>query len=389
MSRRGAGRRASRFARCGLIGLVLLGGAPPPGGLAQAWSVRGDRDALALHHGRYVLNRAFGDLYDSVFVLTQPDAAAPRAVTVTELANAFLRYDVVFFGEFHGHPGVHLQQMKLLRALYERDPKIVLSLEQFERDTQRVVDDYLAGRIGDRTLIDKGRAWDNYPTSYRPLLTFARQHDIPVIAAEAPTWAIACIGQQGADILDAFTPEERGWVAKDLHVDEGKYREKFQQFESGSATHGGGGSSSPEAKLKSERSFTAQVARDDTMAESIFVARQKYPGRRILHLNGAFHSAAFLGLVERLRLRDPTLKIAVIDPVEVDDPKAPAFAEQQRHDGTALLLLYPSPPEFAEGEDPSAFIHSIMAKRKANACKYALPNAGAGTAPPGADHVAP
>ena len=378
---RGARRRAARFALCGLIGLGLFGGAVPPSGNAQAWSVRGDRDALALHHGQYVLNRAFGDMDDSVFVLTQPDAAAPRAVTVAELADALLRYDVVFFGELHGHPGVHLQQMRLLRALYERDPRIVLSLEQFERDTQPVLDDYLAGRIGERTLIDKGRAWDNYPTSYRPLVTFARQHDLPVIAAEAPTWTIVCIGQQGADILHEFTPEERGWVARDLHMDSGKYREKFQQFESGSATHGGGGSNSPEAQAKSERSFTAQVARDDTMAESIFLARQKYPGRRILHLNGTFHSAAFLGTVERLRLRDPTLRIAVIEPVEVEDPKAPAFAQQQRRDGTALLLLYPSPPEFAEGEDPSDFIRSIMAKRKANPCKYELPSAGAGPGP--------
>ncbi len=333
-----------------------------------------------------MLNRGFGDLYDSAFVLDHPGTAAPRVVSTGELADTLLHFDVVFFGEIHRHPGVHLQEMKLLRALYERDPRIILSLEQFERDTQPVLDEYLAGHIGERALIDKARAWDNYPTSYRPLVNFAEQHRLPVIAAEAPTWAIVCIGQQGAEVLDRFTPEERGWVAKDLHVSDGAYRDKFQGFEATSATHGGGGTASPEARLKSERSFTAQVARDDTMAESILLARRKYPGWRVLHLNGNFHSERFLGTVERLQLRDPTVRIAVIDPVEVEDPAAPAFAAAQAHDGTALLLVPPLPAEFADGEDQSDFIRSIMAKRKANPCKYPPPGAAPVAADSPAEH---
>ena len=90
----------------------------------------------------------------------------------------------------------------------------------------------------------------------------------------------------------------------------------------------------------------------------------------MLHLTGDFHAEGFLGTVTRLRLRDPTLKIAVIDPVEVADRHAPAFATSRLGDGTALQLLYPSPEEFAEGEDQSEFIRSIMAKRKGNSCKY-------------------
>lgn len=77
----------------------------------------------------------------------------------------------------------------------------MLSLEQFERDVQGVLDEYLAGRIGERALTERGRAWDNYGPSYRPLLLFARDHGLPVIAAEAPTWTISCIGQQGVEVL--------------------------------------------------------------------------------------------------------------------------------------------------------------------------------------------
>jgi uncharacterized iron-regulated protein len=360
-----------------------------PGMAAALWSSSDRHDALAAHGGQFVLNRALEDLYDAAFVLTQPTKAAPRVVSAGELADVLQHFDVVFFGEIHRHPGVHLEQMKLLRALYERDPRLVLSMEQFERDTQPVLDAYLVGRIGERALIDKGRAWDNYPTSYRPLLTYARDHKLPVIAAEAPTWAIVCIGQQGAGVLDRFTPEERSWVAKDLHVGDGAYRDKFRQFESGSATHGGGGASSSEARLKSERSFTAQVARDDTMAESIILARRKYPGWRVLQLNGNFHSASFLGTVERLQLRDPSARIAVIEPIEVDDPAAPAFDAAQRTDGTALLLVHPLPAEFTDEEDQSEFIRSIMAKRKANPCKYPPTGVESQADEPPVEHAVP
>ena len=181
----------------------------------------------------------------------------------------------------------------------------------------------------------------------------------PRRAAEAPTWAVSCVGQWGPEILQQFTPEERGWVAAELHVTPGPYRDKYMRFQSGTATHGGGGAPSAEAQLKAERSFAGQVVRDDTMAESIFLALRRYPGRKVLHLDGNFHTAAFLGTAERLQLRDPRLRIAVIDPVEIDDPARPSFARERLADGTALQLIYPNPPAFADGEDSSEWVRKV------------------------------
>jgi uncharacterized iron-regulated protein len=341
-----------------------------------------DEDSFADHrtgslegaHGHYRLARPFEDYYDTAFVWTDASKGAPRVVSLGTLADRLTRYDVVFYGEIHGHPGVHLQQMALLRALYERDPRWVLSMEQFERDTQGLIDGYLAGRIGETTLIDRGRAWGNYAASYRPLLTFAKEHHLPVIAAEAPEWAIACIGQSGPAILSQFTAEERAWVAEELHVSPGPYRDRYLAFQSASPTHGGAAPTAESAE-RAQRSFAAQVARDDTMAESIERALREHPGYKVLHLTGEFHAAGFLGTVERLRWRDPALKIAVIDPLEVDDPKSPGFEAGDLGEGTVLQLIYPNPEEFVPGEDMSAFIAKMSLKRKANACKYTLPAA--------------
>ncbi len=334
----------------------------------------------ASHGGHaWVLKRPFVDYYDSAFIFTAAGKTAPRELNVSQLADALRGYDVIFYGESHGHAGVHLQEMKLLRALHERDSRWVLSLEQFERDVQGVLDDYLAGRTGETALIDKGRAWNNYASSYRPLVVFAKVHHLPVIAAEAPGWAVACVGRWGPGILDQFSPLERSWVAADIHAGPGAYRDEFMQFLGGSATHGGGTPAAANAEAaqraarEAQNSFAAQVTRDDTMAESILRALQQHPGYKVLHVTGSFHSAKFLGTVERLHLRKPSLKIAVIDPVEVADPGLPALPAADDGDGTVIQLIYPNPEEFADGEDMSAWIGRMKARHAASECKYSEP----------------
>jgi uncharacterized iron-regulated protein len=348
--------------------------------LASACAAPAAQDAIALGVAgkEFVLGRAFADFYDTAFVLTDGGKTPPHLVDIESLAENLAAYDVIFFGEKHRHPGIHLQQQRLLRALHARAADIVLSLEQFERDVQPVLDDYLAGRIGENNLIEKGRAWDNYRTSYRPLVQFAKDNGLPVVAAEAPAWAVTCVGQYGLEILQAFTPQERAYVARDLHVIDGAYRDKYSRFLSGSSTHGGGqgdgkgGKETPESRRRAENSYAAQVLRDDTMAESIASVLQRFPGKTIFHLNGSFHSDGFLGTVERLRLRKPEVKIAVISPVEVGDPRTPAFPKSAAAEGTVLQLVYPDPIGFVEGEDQSEWVRSVMAKRASSRCKYSL-----------------
>ena len=51
----------------------------------------------------------------------------------------------------------------------------MLSMEQFARDKQAVLKQYLAGEIGEQTLMDQGEAWPNYASDYRPLVELNHQ----------------------------------------------------------------------------------------------------------------------------------------------------------------------------------------------------------------------
>ena len=136
------------------------------------------------------------------------------SLTTSQVVAMLRETDVVFFGELHNHPGVHLAQMQLFAALHANNPNLTLSLEQFERDTQPILDQYLDNQIGEEYLISEARAWDNYKSSYRPLIEYSRKHALPVIAANAPKQMVVCVGRSGLDVLTRYDEEKRQFVAK-------------------------------------------------------------------------------------------------------------------------------------------------------------------------------
>jgi uncharacterized iron-regulated protein len=246
-------------------------------------------------------------------------------------------------------------------------------MEQFERDTQPYVDDYLAGKIGEKHLIKKARAWDNYSTSYRPLLEFAKHHQLPVVTANAPKNIVACVGQFGLDFLDKLSPQNRKHIAQDIDISAGVYRDRYISFLTKNPSHGSTHNDANDNKADkmskmmqkmSERSFTAQAVRDDTMAESITMHLQDHPQRQVLHLNGGFHSSQFLGTVERLSNRMPALKIAVIEtvPLTVNNKN---WRTEKLNSGNLLLLVNQLPVAFVNTDNEREWSKAILERRKA------------------------
>ncbi len=286
-----------------------------------------------------------------------------RPVSAEEAADVLKDYDVIFLGELHDHTANHLAQMALFRALYARVPDLTLSMEQFERDVQPVVDDYMAGRIGEETLRSKGRAWSNYAESYRPLVEYAKERRLPLIAANAPASIVRCIGEEGPDYLARLSRDKRAFAAAELHLEPGSYRDKFVSFLREDLLHGderdGAKTGGPtESEL---RSYASQVARDDTMAESLFLAWQKHPERKIVHLTGAFHVEGGLGTAERLKLRAPHLKIAIVVPGEASDPDHPSLDAARFKGDDFVVLLRAEPKEYATKDEEKAAVEQMRA----------------------------
>lgn len=235
---------------------------------------------------------------------------AGKNIPLTTMVRELKKYDVIFFGEYHDNRILHDLQQKTLGLLYNQNPRLILSFEMFERDVQNVIDDYLKDRITEATFLAASRPWGNYDTDYRPLLEFAKEKKLPVVAANIPRRLAGQAARGGNAFLSELEPAERILAALQISAPEGRYRDNFMATMLANSAHGAG----ENADLY-ERMYYAQCMKDDTMAESIVQYREKYPKHRVLHINGDFHSREFLGTVERVISRNKKLKIAVISPM--------------------------------------------------------------------------
>ncbi|KQA19151.1 ChaN family lipoprotein [Vibrio metoecus] len=216
-----------------------------------------------------------------------------------DLENA----DVILIGEWHTHAGIHRFQTDLLQQMTDNGHSMALSMEQFTRDVQPLLDDYLAGKIGEQYLIQKGNVWPNYESDYRPLVELAKSQQLPIIAANAPKPIVRCIGRVGMDYIDRLTPEQRQWIAAEINTQDSAYKNTFMA----SMHHGN--------PAQNEKQYAAQMTWDETMAESIVRYLAANPERKVLHIAGMFHTQQGLGTAASILRRNPSLKVVVITPV--------------------------------------------------------------------------
>ena len=265
-----------------------------------------------------------------VFVIF--NTSTGERTTVDVLASDLARNDVVFLGEEHDNNAGHAFQLEILEALHAERPDLVLSLEMFERDVQGALDDYLRGRIDEDTFLANARPWPNYAEHYRPLLEYARENGLDVIAANVPRKAAMNLSRNGK-----VGTTWRNWVARSTTAPADRYLELFEEA---MTEHPG------IEKDDVRRAYRSQCLKDDTMAESIadYWTAHDYRRPLIVHVNGKFHSDYGLGTVTRLQQRLPLLRTAVLTMEAAEDPEA--FEPiGSRNAGHWVVAVTPEPEE--------------------------------------------
>lgn len=285
-------------------------------------------------------------LLTALLVLAAPAAAATpgapqfrlvdgetlQAVSLRAVLDRCAKADVVLIGEQHGDPTSHAFEMLMLVGLAHRRQEVVLSMEQFERDTQPALDAYLAGTMTETQFLAASRPWPNYATDYRPLIEYAKSHHLRVRAANIPRPLAARIARTGyADFVATITPEESGWLSHTVLAPADDY---FAKFQVAMGVHPGSDSGMPADQV--QRMYEAQCAKDETMAESIIAEHQgPAAGGVVLHTTGQFHSDWFLGSTARVRRRDPHATVVTLSVLGAD-------ADLSAQRGRATFLVLPA-----------------------------------------------
>ncbi|HEY9119462.1 MAG TPA: ChaN family lipoprotein [Marinobacter sp.] len=267
-----------------------------------------------------------------------------RLLSINQLAKELAPADVVVIGEYHGHHGAHLLQLLVQSALYQQRPQQVLSMEQFALDDQSELDSYLAGHSGEEELIADTGAWPNYKASYRPIIEFSKNRNVPVVAANAPDDIVRCIGGNGEAYLDELDAGQRRELPDVPFTETAEYRRKF--FDTLGGSHGQADNSK-----RLENSYKAQLLRDNTMADRVIRALEAFPGHQVIHLTGTFHAEDRLGMIAVLEQKRPDLEVVVVSPAfwPAGD-NLDSLLEAHQGKGDYLYFLQPLPEEYKDNE---------------------------------------
>lgn len=285
-----------------------------------------------------------------------------KKTDLEQLVESIKDSDVVFVGEYHRNQASHLLEMQVFAKLHSANQVnkkgTVLSMEMFTRDQQSILNDYLASNIGERYLIEEAPTWKNYQSDYRPLVEYAKKHNLPVIAANAAGDIVRCIGRTGEPYLEKLTDAEKTMVANEPFANIPGYQEKFFGFM---------GKSKHASKERLNNSYLAQITRDNTMAESIANVLKESPNSMVVHLNGSFHSQDHLGTVGALRRINPNLKIRVITPIHL----AEFNDELPKGKDEFYYVLNSQPKEFVDDAYKKKMRGKLFsqAREKAKRCK--------------------
>lgn len=248
-----------------------------------------------------------------------------KLIDVNQIIEDFAKYDVIIFGEEHNDAVAHYLELLLFQKLHDRyGNSLALSLEMFDRDVQVILDEYLNGQITEKHFKKDSRAWINYE-DYRPMVEFAKTSKIDVIAANAPMRYTNIARTRGQDALLVISETAKSFLAPlPFDTATGEYREKLLKVQEvlepllikkDTLMSGDKMQKKMPPAMMIFKLNQGQSLWDATMAYSIIQYREQNKDKKIMHVNGKFHSDEFFGVVEQLKRYDPEVKILLISSV--------------------------------------------------------------------------
>ncbi len=198
---------------------------------------------------------------------------------------------LIYVSETHVRNADHLLQLAVLRALPPQ--QLVLGVEWFQARFQPVLDAFIAGTIDEAEMLLRTEYFDRWGFDYRlyrPIVLYAREHGIPIIALNASRELTQEISASGIEGLQGKLKEELpdGYDFSDQTYDR-HLREVFSQH--------------AREDQRFQRFLEVQLTWDETMAQNVARQLQQHDGKQVLVLAGRGHIGGRHGIPNRVTRR--------------------------------------------------------------------------------------
>lgn len=239
-----------------------------------------------------------------------------------KMLGTIMQADVVLFGEIHNNQISHWLEINVLRDVHKnKKDNLLIGAEMFETDDQIKIDEYFADLYSEKIFEQECKLWNNYKQDYKPLVSYAKQNKIKLVATNIPRRYANLVMRNDFVALDKLPKEVKKYMAPlpiKYNPNQTCYKSIVEQ--------------PPQMGLDvdPQRLAKSQALKDATMAFFIFSNWKK--GKLFLHFNGSFHSDNYCGIYTYLKILKSDIKIVTITTVEQQDLSSPLPENSQLAD---------------------------------------------------------
>ena len=217
----------------------------------------------------------------------------------TSIIEELLTKRVIYIGETHNSLADHQLQLRVIEALFHKDPNLAIGMEMFPTSSQQSLDEYTqAGSLMDeKTFLKKSDYFEVWRYDYRlfrNIMNFAKANSLSVLGLNLDRQIVSEVYSLGH--TDGLSDEIKESLVVDRNLDLPGYQERLSSVHSAhiSGNHGKG---TPSGFIQ------AQALWDETMAANIVDFLQSHPNHRMVVIAGTQHTRKDSGIPPRVAAR--------------------------------------------------------------------------------------
>ena len=225
--------------------------------------------------------------------------------TMEQIIPTLAEKRVVFIGEQHTRYDHHLIQLEIIRRLHALNPQMAIGMEMFQQPFQQHLDEYVAGSIDEKAMLratEYYRRWRMDYRLYAPILHYAREHRLPVIALNISSELTHNVAHVGLDGLD---DEDRQQLPADIAPADDAYRQRLKEVFDNHPKE--------EGHDDFEHFLEAQLLWDESMAERAAAFLEEHPEHHLVVIAGNQHLAWGSAIPQRLQRRTPVTAASILN----------------------------------------------------------------------------
>ncbi len=218
-----------------------------------------------------------------------------QAITLDTFLSGLREQRVILVGETHDRYDHHLHQLQIIHEIHKFYPDLAIGLEYFQAPFQDKLDDFVQGRSNTIQMLRDTEyylRWRFDHRLYEPILNFARDNQIPLIALNVAAEITRKVAAQG---MDSLTDTERQQIPSEIDRSDKTYRERLKTIFEQHYAH--------TDNADFDNFYEVQLLWDEGMAKTAADYLRKHPTKKMIILAGMGHIEFGAGIPKRLERR--------------------------------------------------------------------------------------